>query len=133
GSRTSDRNGSRQRSGQDATWRTRGRIPHASASCHSYRWTRACRRGRRRDSDGRDPAPPGRGQPTPVIPCFLGEVSGLALHCSVLCITKYTFPVDIFSGGGCFRGQGPPVGLLRFCAGVLALGSCLFCSFLSLL
>src|SRR5215813_4879332 len=36
--------------------------------------------------------PPGRGQPTPVIPCFLGEVSGLALHCSVLCITKYTFP-----------------------------------------
>src|SRR5262249_40977369 len=58
-----------------------------SASCHSYRWTRACRRGRRRDSDGRDPAP-GRGQPTPVIPCFFWRV--LPCNCSVLCFTKCT-------------------------------------------
>src|SRR5262249_1570512 len=45
-----------------------GSIPHASASCHSYRWTRACRRGRQRDSGG--PNPPPAGAKTPVISCF---------------------------------------------------------------
>src|SRR5262245_23636113 len=81
GSRPSDRNGSRQRSGQDATWPPVAESPHASA------WPVIHIGGRAHVdavdgaiSDGRDPAPRPRGQPTPVIPCFLGEVSGLALQ-----------------------------------------------------